>query len=204
MLVLIAAVLSIPVGVFIGIYLSEFPKSKVSYYSRLCVDTLQGIPSIVMGVIAYAWVVVPMGGFSALSGGIALALMMLPLIAKSTEETLKMIPHTLKEAAYALGASYPSVILKIVVPAGKNGIFSGILLGVARVAGETAPLLFTAFGNPYMNTDIMKSVNSLPLLIFNYATSPYEDWQNLAWGASLLLILFVLSLSLLSKFLLRR
>ena len=157
-----------------------------------------------MGVIAYAWVVVPMGGFSALSGGIALALMMLPLIAKSTEETLKMIPHTLKEAAYALGASYPSVILKIVVPAGKNGIFSGILLGVARVAGETAPLLFTAFGNPYMNTNVMKSVNSLPLLIFNYATSPYEDWQNLAWGASLLLILFVLSLSLLSKFLLRR
>ena len=199
MIVAIASGLSIPIGILIGIYLAENPTKKLAELSRLCIDTLQGIPSIVIGVIAYAWIVVPSGSFSALSGGIALGIMMLPIVAKSTEETIKMIPETLKEAAFALGSSYPTVMLKVILPASKNGIFSGILLGIARITGETAPLLFTAFGNPFFNTNILKSVNALPLLIFNYATSPYQDWQQLAWGASLLLILFVLSLSLLAK-----
>jgi phosphate transport system permease protein len=152
-----------------------------------------------MGIIAYVWIVIPMGSFSALSGGIALGLMMLPIVTKTTEETLYMIPNSLKEAAYALGAPYYKTILTVILPSAKSGISSGILLGLARISGETAPLLFTAFGNPFMNFNIMKSVNSLPLLIFNYATSPYEDWQRLAWGSSLLLVIFVLLLSLLSK-----
>ena len=203
LIVTIACAISIPLAIIIGVYLAENPKHKLANYVRICIDTLQGIPSIVIGVIAYAWIVVPMGSFSALSGGIALGIMMLPIIAKSTEETLKMIPYSLKEAAYALGASYPTVILKVILPAGKSGILSGILLGVARITGETAPLLFTAFGNPFMSTNVFNSVNALPLLIYNYATSPYQDWQNLAWGASLLLILFILLLSLLAKFIKR-
>jgi phosphate transport system permease protein len=199
LIILVASALSIPFGLLIGIYLSENRSGKIPELTRLCIDTLQGIPSIVMGIIAYAWIVIPMGSFSLFSGGFALSLMMLPLISKSTEETLRLIPDTLKEASYALGVPYHTTLLKVIVPSGKSGILSGILLGVARVSGETAPLLFTAFGNPFMNTNIFKSVNSLPLLIFNYATSPYQDWQKLAWGASLLLVLFVLSLSLLAK-----
>lgn len=204
MLIGLAAIFSIPFGILIGTYLSENKQSRLAEYTRLSIDTLQGVPSIVMGIIAYAWVVMPLGSFSALSGGIALGLMMLPLVTKATEETLNLIPHSLKEAAYALGAPYSTTLLKVILPAGKKGIISGILLGVARVSGETAPLLFTAFGNPFMNTNMFQAVNSLPLLIFNYATSPYEDWQRLAWGSSLLLVLFVLSLSLLSKWVTRK
>ena len=163
-----------------------------------------GVPSIVMGIIAYAWIVMPLGSFSVLSGGVALALMMLPLVIKATEETLKLIPESLKEASFALGVPYYKTMLRVVLPAGKSGIMSGILLGLARVSGETAPLLFTAFGNPFMNVNIFRSSNSLPLLIFNYATSPYQDWQQLAWGASLLLVLFVLSLSILAKVVVRK
>ena len=203
-LILISAIISIPIGIIVGIYLSENKKGKMPELARLCIDTLQGIPSIVMGVIAYAWIVIPLGGFSVFSGGVALALMMLPLISKSTEETMRLIPESLKEASYALGVSYSTTMLKVILPSAKNGILSGILLGVARVSGETAPLLFTAFGNPFMNVNIFKASNALPLLIFNYATSPYQDWQNLAWGASLLLILFVLILSILSKVVARK
>ena len=199
MLIGIASLVSIPLGILTGTYLAENKKTRLSEFARLCNDVLQGVPSIVMGIIAYVWVVIPMGSFSALSGGIALGLMMLPIVTKTTEETLYMIPDSLKEASYALGAPYYKTILTVILPSAKSGIISGVLLGVARISGETAPLLFTAFGNPFMNTNIFKSVNSLPLLIFNYATSPYDDWQMLAWGASLLLVLFVLGLSLLAK-----
>lgn len=204
MLMGLATLFSVPFGVLIGVYLAENKTSKLAEFTRLCIDILQATPSIVMGIIAYVWIVVPMGGFSVLSGGIALALMMVPLISKSTEETLRLIPESLKEAAYALGTPYYITMLKVIIPAGKKGILSGILLGVARVSGETAPLLFTAFGSPFMTTNVLKSANSLPLLIFNYATSPYQDWQNLAWGASLLLVLFVLSLSILSKVVIKK
>jgi len=199
MLIVIASIISIPLGVLIGVYLSEYKRGRFPYVSRLSLEILQGIPSIVIGIIAYVWIVVPMGSFSALSGGIALAIMMLPVIVMATEETLKLIPDTLKEASLALGVPYPRTILKVVLPAGLSGIVTGIILGVARIAGETAPLLFTAFGSPFMSTNIFKPVSSLPLLVFNYATSPYPEWHALAWGACFVLIVFILILNLLAK-----
>jgi phosphate transport system permease protein len=158
----------------------------------------------VIGIIAYVWIVVPVGSFSALSGGVALAMMMLPVIITVTEETLKLIPDSLREASLALGVSYPRTILKVVLLSGLSGILTGILLSVARVAGETAPLLFTAFGSPFMDFNILKPVNTLPLMIFNYATSPYPEWHRLAWGASFVLIVFVLGINLFTKLVTRK
>jgi len=200
----ISTAFSVPVGILGGIFLSENRKGKVASLTRLCVETLQGIPSIVIGIIAYIWMVVSMGSFSALSGGVALGLMMLPVIITATEETLKLIPESLKEASLALGVSYPRTILKVILPAGVSGIVTGILLSIARVAGETAPLLFTAFGSPFMNLNVLKPINSLPLMIFNYATSPYPDWHTLAWGASFILIVLVLGLNLFTKVVTKR
>lgn len=198
-LVTIACTVSIPLGVFAGIYLSERKEGTLTYPIRLCAEVLQGIPSIVIGIIAYVWVVISMGTFSALSGGIALGMMMLPVIVGTTEETLKLIPDSLKEASLSLGVPYYRTILKVILPAGASGIVTGILISVARIAGETAPLLFTAFGNPFMETNIFKPMNSLPLLIFNYATSPYPEWHAFAWGASLVLVAFVLTLNFSAK-----
>jgi phosphate transport system permease protein len=204
MLITASTLLSVPVGVFAGIFLSEYRKGRLVYLVRLSIEILQGIPSIVIGIIAYVWIVVPAGSFSALSGGVALAMMMLPVIITAAEETLKLIPESLREASLALGVSYPRTILKVILPAGLSGILTGILLGIARVVGETAPLLFTAFGSPFMNFDILKPVNTLPLMIFNYATSPYPEWHRLAWGASLVLIVFVLGMNLFTKLVTRR
>ncbi len=198
-IVFTASVIAVPIGIMCGIYLSENQTGKLSYWSRLAVDVLQGIPSIVIGIVIYFWLVKPIGTFSAFSGSVALSIMMLPIIIRSTEETLKLIPFSLKEAGLALGLPYHRVILKVIVPCGVSGILSGVMLSVARIAGETAPLLFTAFGNPYLSSNIGKPMQSLPLLIFNYATSPYEDWHNLAWGASLILLLWVLLLNIFTK-----
>lgn len=198
-LIILASVFSIPIGIGAGVYLSEFRRNKIADVVRLSVDILQGVPSIVIGIIAYLWIVKTMGRFSALSGGIALGIMMLPIVIKSTEETLKLIPHSLKEASLALGVSYSRTILKVILPAGLSGILTGVLISIARIAGETAPLLFTAFGSPFMNVNILKPINSLPLLIYNYATSPYPEWHKLAWGASFILIIFVLLLNLIAK-----
>lgn len=203
-IVLAAAVIAVPIGILAGIYLSENKNTRLSYWSRLSVDVLQGVPSIVIGIVVYFWIVKPIGTFSALSGSIALAIMMLPILIRSTEETLKLIPSSLKEAGLALGLPYHKVILRIVVPCGISGILSGVMLSIARIAGETAPLLFTAFGNPYLNSNITKPMQSLPLLIFNYATSPYDDWHGLAWGAALILMLTVLILNILTKLTTRR
>ncbi|HTJ14507.1 MAG TPA: phosphate ABC transporter permease PstA [Dinghuibacter sp.] len=203
-IVAVAAVIAIPIGIMCGIYLSENKRSKLAYWSRLSVDILQGVPSIVIGIVVYFWIVKPAGGFSAFSGSIALAIMMLPIVVRSTEETLKLLPDSLKEAALALGIPYHRVILSVIVPCGISGILSGVILSVARIAGETAPLLFTAFGNPYLSGDIRKPMQSLPLLIFNYATSPYDDWRDLAWGASLILLLWVLLLNIFTKVITRR
>jgi phosphate transport system permease protein len=200
----ISTAFSVPIGILAGIFLSENRKGRLASLTRLCVETLQGIPSIVIGIIAYIWLVVSMGSFSALSGGMALGLMMLPVIITATEETLKLIPESLREASLALGVSYPRTILKVILPAGVSGIVTGILLSIARVAGETAPLLFTAFGSPFMNLNILKPINSLPLMIFNYATSPYPEWHTLAWGASFILIVFVLGLNLFTKVVTKR
>jgi phosphate transport system permease protein len=203
-IIAVASLIAIPFGILCGIYLSENKKSKLAYWSRLCIDILQGVPSIVIGIVAYFWLVKPLGGFSALSGSVALAIMMLPIIVRSTEETLKLLPDSLREAAFALGMPFHRVILKVILPCGISGILSGVMLSVARVAGETAPLLFTAFGNPYLSTNILKPMQSLPLLIFNYATSPYNDWHDLAWGASCILLIWVLLLNIFTKLITRR
>jgi phosphate transport system permease protein len=200
----IAALIAIPIGVLGGIYLSENRKGRLSYWCSLSLDILQGIPSIVIGIVAYFWLVKPFGGFSSISGSIALAIMMLPVIVRSTEETLKLLPDTLREAALALGMPFHRVILKVIVPCGLSGIIGGIILAVARVAGETAPLLFTAFGNPYLSLKLTKPMQSLPLVIFNYATSPYNEWHDLAWGASLILLAWVLLLNIITKISTRR
>ena len=204
MLLVVACTLAVPLGISAGIYLAEHKEGRLSYLVRPCVEILHGIPSIVIGIIAYVWIVKPLRTFSAFSGGIALAIMMLPVIVRTAEETLKLIPETLKEASLALGVPYYKTILKVVVPAGLSGLVTGIILSIARVAGETAPLLFTAFGNPFMNLNLFKPVNSLPLLVFNYAASPYPEWHGLAWGASLVLVVFVLLLNFFAKFMTKK
>lgn len=196
LLIFIACCLALPAGITTGVYLSEHKRSHLAYWVRLGVEIIQGTPSIVIGVIAYIWIVKPTAGFSALSGGVALSLMMLPLVIRSTEETLSLIPNDLKEASLALGVPYYRTIIKVALPAGLSGIITGILLSISRIAGETAPLLFTAFGNPYMNLNILKPVDSLPHIIYNYAISPYPEWHQLAWAASLILIIMVLLLNL--------
>jgi len=198
-LIVLASVISIPLGILAGIFLSESGKSGLGRLTRLSVETLMGVPSIVIGIVAYVWVVRSMGHFSALSGGVALAMIMLPVITLSTEETLLLIPVSLREAALALGVSYPRTVLKVILPAGASGVITGALLAVARAAGETAPLLFTSFGSPYMEYNILKPVASLPQTIFYYATSPYPEWQSLAWGASFVLLVVVLALNLVTK-----
>lgn len=198
-IVFVAAIIAIPIGVLSGIYLSENKSTRLAYWSGLAADILQGVPSIVVGIVVYFWVVKPMRSFSAFSGSVALAVMMLPIVVRSTEETLKLLPDTLKEAGLALGMPYHRVILKIIVPCGISGIISGVILSIARIAGETAPLLFTAFGNSYFSTNIAKPMHSLPLLIYDYATSPYDDWHNLAWGASFILLVWVLLLNIITK-----
>jgi len=203
-IVAMSSVIAIPIGILAGIYLSENSSTKLAYYTGLCVDILQGVPSIVVGIVVYFWVVKPLGTFSAISGSIALAIMMLPIVIRATEETLKLLPPSLKEAALALGVPYHRVMLKVIIPCGFSGILSGIMLSIARIVGETAPLLFTAFGSPFLSYSITKPIQSLPLLIFNYATSPYDEWHNLAWGASFILLLFVLILNITTKLITRR
>ena len=203
-LMLISSVIAIPVGILLAVYLSEFRKNKFAYYVRLGVDILQGTPSIVVGMIAYLWIVKQMGNFSALSGGIALAIMMLPVIITATEETLKLIPNSFKESAYALGVPYYATILRVVLPAALNGIVTGVMLAIARVAGETAPLLFTAFGSPFMNFDITKPISSVPHIIFTYSVSPYNELHSLAWTASFLLIAFILVMNISAKLIAKR
>lgn len=199
MLIILSCIMSIPCGIAAGIYLSENKEGKLSNTIRLCVIVLQGTPSIVIGIIAYLWVVAPLKTFSALSGGIALSIMMLPVIIKTTEETLKLIPYHLKEASLALGVPYYRTILKVILPSGISGILTGILLSVARITGETAPLLFTAFGNQFMNLNIFKPIDSLPYRIFYYAMSPYPEWHSFAWGASFILVVLTLSLNLFAR-----
>jgi phosphate transport system permease protein len=212
LLIVIATAISLPLGVFGGIFLSEMKQGTgpssgrsrsitgaLGSITRLSIETLMGVPSIVLGIVAYVWVVKPMGHFSALSGGIALAMIMLPVTTLSTEETLLLIPGSLKEAALALGVSYPRMIFKVILPAGMSGIVTGTLLAVARAAGETAPLLFTSFGSPFLTADVTQPMASLPHTIFTYATSPYPQWHDLAWGASFVLMAFVLALNLVTK-----
>jgi len=197
--VVLAAIIAIPLGISVGIYLAENRGRKLSDWVAIAVDVLQGIPSIVIGIVIYVWIVKPTGKFSAYSGSVALAIMMLPPIIKNTEETLVLIPVTLKEASLALGASYFRTTMKILLPAGIGGIFSGCIIGIARIAGEVAPLLFTAFGNPALTANIFKPVDTIPKVIFTYASSPYDDWHRIAWGGSLILVTFIIVLNAVIK-----
>ncbi|MCK3686403.1 phosphate ABC transporter permease PstA [Maribellus sp. YY47] len=198
MMVVLASVLAIPVGVITGIYLYENPGKPMANLTRNISDILQGVPSIVLGLIAYIWVVKPItNGFSALAGSVSLAIMMLPMIVRSTEETLKMIPQTIKEAALALGVPYYKVILKVLIPTGFSGLLTGILLGISRVLGETAPLMLTALGSTMINLDITKPTSAVPLLIWEFYNDP--NMVDLIWSSSLFLMAMVLTLNLLSK-----
>jgi len=199
LIVIVATAISVPIGIATGTYLSENRKGKITFIIQWCVDILQGIPSIIFGLVIYLWVVKTTGKFSGFSGSLALGFMMLPVIVKTTEETMNMIPAGFKEASIALGVPYYKTIIKIVIPTSLSGIVTGVLLGVARVSGETAPLLFTAYGNSFFNIDMGKPIASLPHLIYYYATSPFAASWDVAWGASFVLVTIILCLNLITK-----
>lgn len=211
LLIVIAVVTAVPVSVITGAYLAEHRHSRLAALVRWAVDLIQGVPSIVLGLIGYAWFVLPLARltgsaitFSILSGGLTLALMMLPIVIKSTEETVRLIPGSLKEAAVALGVPYWRTMLSVVLPASLSGIVSGVLIAVGRIAGETAPLLFTVFGNYYFNADILKPADAMPLLIFNYTMGPYDDLHRIAWGAAFVLVAFILILNIFVRLVVKR
>jgi phosphate transport system permease protein len=192
----IGSAIGIPIGVFSGIYLSEFGRGRLARWVRFMADVLSGVPSIAVGMFAYTVVVMPMGHFSALSGGVALSVLMIPVVTRTTEEMLKLVPNTLREAALALGAPRWRATLSIVLPTALPGVLAGIMLAIARVAGETAPLLFTAFGDPHWFAGVTKPVSALPMQIFVYASSPYDEWHQQAWTGALVLVLLIVVLQL--------
>ena len=187
----LAALFGVPAGVLGGIFLSEAGSPRLSWWIRFVADVLNGVPSIIWGMVVYALVVVPMKGFSTLAGGVVLGMMMTPLIMRTTEEVLRLVPNGYREAAMALGIVQWRTVLQIVARTALKGIITGILLALARVAGETAPLLFTAFGNRFWNHNLADPIAALPLQIFNYAISPYEDWHRQAWAGALVLLVLV-------------
>jgi phosphate transport system permease protein len=191
-----AAVFGVPVGVLGGVFLSEYGSSRFNRWIRFTADVLNGVPSITWGMVVYALVVVPMKGFSALAGGIVLGMMMIPLVMRTTEEVLQLVPHGYREAALALGIAKWRAIVQIVVRTALTGIVTGVLLALARVAGETAPLLFTAFGNHFWTHKLTDPISAMPLQIFAYAISPYDDWHRQAWAGALVLIMFVLVINI--------
>jgi phosphate transport system permease protein len=198
MLVLMSSVIAIPLGILVGLFLFENPGKRYANLIRNLSDILQGVPSIVLGLIAYLWVVKNITqGYSALAGSVALAIMMLPLIIRSTEETMKMIPGSLKEAALALGVPYYKVIIKVLIPTGISGLSTGILLAISRILGETAPLMLTTLGNPMINWDITAPTSAVPLLIWDFYNDP--NMVDLIWSSSLFLMGFVLTLNIISK-----
>jgi phosphate transport system permease protein len=203
-LLLLATLIGVPIGFFGAIYLAEFSGSKMAFVVRYAADLLNGVPSIVIGIFAYTMVVLPMKHFSALAGGFALGIMMIPITLRSTEEFLLAVPNALREAAMALGASKWKTIATVIVPAAYRGILTAILLAFARVAGETAPLLFTAFGNRYWSPGWNQPVESLPHMVFIYAISPYEDWHRQAWAAGLVLLGLILVVNILARAILAR
>jgi phosphate transport system permease protein len=192
----IGSVVGVPIGIGAGIYLAEFGRNRLGDLIRFTSDVLNGVPSIIVGIVAYGLVVLSQGHFSALAGGAALAIMMIPTITRTTEEMLLLVPHAVREAAYGLGVSKWRTTLSITLRTATSGVITGVMLAFARVAGETAPLLFTAFGNQYWNWKINQPTAALPLQIFTYAISPYDEWHKQAWaGALILIVLIVLSVS---------
>jgi phosphate transport system permease protein len=200
----LASLMGIPVGVLGGVYLAEFGENKIGFLVRYATDVINGVPSIVIGIFAYTLVVLPMKHFSALAGAVALSVMLIPIAVRTTEEFLKLVPRTIRESALALGIPYWKVILFVVVPTAFRGLLTGVLLDISRVAGETAPLLFTAFGNRYWGSGLLNPISSLPVMIFTYAVSPYEDWHRQAWAAALVLLMLVLVTNIGARLIMRR
>jgi phosphate transport system permease protein len=198
-LVVIGSLIAIPVGLMTGIFLSEFGSPRVASSVRFVADILAGVPSIVVGVFAYAILVAPLHSYSALSAGVALAIIMIPVVARTAEEAMRLVPNSMREAALALGITRWRSVMSVVVPGAIAGIVTGIMLGVARIAGETAPLIFTALGNAFGFDGLDKPIGALPLQIWRYATSPYVDWHHQAWAAAFLLVLIVLIISIIVR-----
>jgi len=198
-----AALFGVPVGVLGGVFLSEYGSPRFNWWIRFTADVINGVPSITWGMVVYALMVVPMRGFSALAGGVVLGMMMIPLVMRTTEEVLQLVPHGYREAALALGIAKWKTIVQIVVRTALKGIVTGVLLALARVAGETAPLLFTAFGNHFWTHRLTDPIAAMPLQIFVYAISPYDDWHRQAWAGALVLLVLVLAVNIGVRFLTR-
>jgi len=200
----LASLMAVPIGVMSGIYMSEYAGTRFASIVRFAADTLNGVPSIVIGVFAYGVAVLPFKQFSALAGGFALGVMMIPIIARTTEELLLLVPGSMREGALALGATRAGAIFSVVLPAALPGIVTGVVLALARIAGETAPLLFTAFNNRFFTTKLTQPIATLTVQVFTYAISPYDDWHRQAWAGALVLVTIVLVCSLLARFATRR
>lgn len=197
---LIATIIGVPIGLLGGIYLSEFAKdTRFGGWSRFATNVMMGIPSIIIGLFVYSLIVLPTGHFSGFAGAVALSIIMLPVVGRTTEDILNLVPSSLRESALALGAPRWKVTIGIVFRAAKSGLITGIILSVARISGETAPLLFTALNSPYLPYSINEPTANLTVTIYNYSTSPFSTWQELAWGASLIIMLFVLFLNIISR-----
>jgi phosphate transport system permease protein len=199
----LAGLMAVPVGILGGVYLAEYGRGKYAFAVRYAADVMNGVPSIVVGLFAYALIVQPMKRFSALSGSVALAIIMVPIVLRNTEEFLRLVPGTIREAALALGVPRWKVTLFVILPTAGRGILTGALLALARVAGETAPLIFTAFGNRFWDNGWLNPIATLPHTIFTYAISPYQDWHNQAWAAALILMIFVLLVNVTARVWLR-
>jgi len=200
----LAGLFAVPVGVACGVYMSEFRQSRLSSAVRFAADILNGVPSIVVGIFAYAVAVLPFKRFTALAGGLALGIMMIPLIVRTTEELLALVPGSFREGALALGATRARAVLTVLLPAALPGILTGVLVSLARVAGETAPLLFTSFNNRFFSTRLDQPIASLTVQVYSYAISPYEDWHRQAWAGATVLIAAVLIFSILARLMTRR
>lgn len=195
----VATLLALPVGFLAGIYVAEYGSVGMGFAVRYTADLLNGVPSIVLGIVAYALVVIPMGHFSVLAGGAALSIIFLPIAIRTTEQFLRAVPLSLREGALALGATKWRAMATVVIPAALRGIAAGMILALARIAGETAPLLFTSFSNRYWSTSLTQPIASLPVMIFNYAISPYDDWHRQAWAAGLILLALILGVNVLAR-----
>jgi phosphate transport system permease protein len=200
----IASAFAVPIGVICGIHLAEYPDTKFSSMVRFAADVLNGVPSIVVGIFAYGLAVLPFKRFSALAGGFALGLLMVPIVVRTTEELIRLVPSGLREGALALGATRTRAVFTVVLPAALPGILTGVLVAIARVAGETAPLLFTAFSNRFWSAGLTQPIASLTVQIYTYAISPYDDWHRQAWAGAFLLVMIILTLSIIARIAVRR
>lgn len=199
-MIAMASCIGLPVGVLGAVYLTEYGGTRLSTIIRFSADVLAGIPSIITGMVAYTLLVVPMKSFSALAGAVSLAMIMIPIVLRTTEEQLKMVPGTLREASLALGVPLWRTTLKVTLASARTGIVTGVLLAIARIAGETAPLLFTALGNQFWSRKMTEPMAAIPLQIFNFAISPYDDWHRLAWAGALVLVVIMFTLSLAARY----